>query len=476
MKHKLLFLSLTFMLALAANAQQKLALSLSEAQDYAIQNNKSLKNSRLDLQISELKVKEAIANGLPQVDASVDFTTYFGYEMSFDLNYSSDISSLTSAQLASAAAQTLAMFPNATEADLYNYMAGSTYTGLLSDMLPPTTIKMSNSSTGKVQIGQLIYSGQYWVGIQTAKLGKKIAEQGLENSILDLKETVANTYFIILMTQQTMGILHQNIENLKKIQAHTQRMYDAGIAEQTDVDQISIQVSMLENTERSMRRGLEVSYNLMRFQLGVDYSIDIALTETLDQLLIKVRSENAAENAMVENNPLYKITNTQVDVNEEMVKMQKMAYTPTVTGYYAYNQKFLTTGFDMTPNNVAGVSVSIPVFSSGVRKHQLDQAKLQLEEAKIKKSMVSDQLQMQEKQLKSDLSSAIEDYEAQKANVEVARRAYDNINRKYEQGMVSSLDLTQSNSSYLQAETNFIQSTFTLIKAQIALDKLYNQL
>ncbi len=102
--------------------------------------------------------------------------------------------------------------------------------------------------------------------------------------------------------------------------------------------------------------------------------------------------------------------------------------------------------------------------------------KIELEKAKINTSMVSDQLKMQEEQLKFDLKSALENYESQKKNVAVARRSFDNINKKYEQGMVSSLDLTQSNSNYLQAESNFIQASLSLMQAQIKLEKLYSQL
>ena len=90
--------------------------------------------------------------------------------------------------------------------------------------------------------------------------------------------------------------------------------------------------------------------------------------------------------------------------------------------------------------------------------------------------MVADQLSMQEQQLKMDLNSAIENYELQKETVNVAKRVFDNVNRKFEQGMVSSLELTQSNSNYLQAETNFVQASFTLLQARLALDKLYNKL
>ncbi len=457
-----------------ASAQQVLKLSLTEAREHALQHNKSLQNAQIDRQIADSKLKGAIAQGLPQVDAGVDYSTYFGYEMDFSFGSGGDYS-FTQEQITNAYNQTTQAFPGITEKDIYNYQAGSYFSSQLQATMPATTIKMTDQLTGKIQLGQLLFSGQYWAGIQAAKLGQKIAKQGFENSVLDVKESVTNSYFMVLATEHTLKIFEKNIENLKAIRNHTQAMYEAGIAEQTDVDQISIQVTMLENTFRSMQRTEQMGYNLLKFQLGVDSETGIELSESIETFLADAGSRNA-QSFDINQNMMYQLTETQEEISEKMVDMERWSYAPTVTGFYAYNQKFMTTGFDMTPNNMAGVSVSIPVFSSGMRKHKVAQAQLQLDQARINKAMVNDQLLMQEKQLVFNYNTALEDYESQKENVSVAQRAFENINRKFSQGMVSSLDLTQSHSNYLQAETSFIQSSLALLQAKIALEKLYNQL
>jgi outer membrane protein len=474
MKQQTIILIILFLTVLTTFGQEPLRLSLSEAQDYAIEHNKTLKNAKLDMKTSDLKLKETISQGLPQITAGVDYTTYFGYEMQF--NFGGGGNDFSPEQLTSAWNQTTAIYPNYTQADLMNYLAGSTYSGILQSM-NPTVIKMTDQSTGKIQIGQLLFNGQYWVGIQTAKLGKKIAQQGFENSILDVKHNLANSYYMVLITQKTLLIFDQNIEELKKIEGHTRKMVEAGIAEQNDLDQLSVQVSMLENTKRTMERAVQMGYNLLKFQLGVDPLTEIVLTDSFDALLTKNINSVQTDNQFdIGNNPLYQMTETSEKISGQMVKMEKMAYAPTLTGFYAHNEKFLTTGFDMTPKNIAGVSMSIPIFSSGSRNYKVAQAKINLEKSAINKSMVTDQLKMQEQQLKMDLSSALENYNSQKENVTVAKRVLETVNRKYEQGIVSSLDLTQANSNYLQAETNFVQASFTLIQARLALDKLYNQL
>ncbi len=466
------------------SAQNRMSFSLSEAQDYALEHNKTLQNARSDINSSELKVKEAISQGLPQVSATLDWMTYFGYEMEFNFGMGGDDINFTPDQIADASTQTLNEFSGVpmmglnpvTQQDLYNYQAGSFFESQLSGMMPATSIKMTDASTAQLQVAQLIFSGQYWAGIKVARLGRIIAEQGLENSVLDIKESVTNSYIMALITEQSIATFKQSIESMNEIKGHTQNMFEEGMAEQTDVDQLSIQVNMLQNNLRSMERGLKMVHNMMKFQLGLNYTIKIQLSDKLDDVLSSIDPTAPVGDFIVDNNILYQLTQTQIDITQEMVDMERWAYAPTITGFYAYNQKLLTTGFDMTPNNMAGITMNVPIFQSGTRKHKVAQARIELDKAELNKLMVKEQLELQQQQLVFDLMSAIENYDTQKENVEIAKRVFNNVQNKYEQGMASSLDLTQTNSNYLQAESNYIQSMMALLQARLAIDKLYNQL
>ena len=156
--------------------------------------------------------------------------------------------------------------------------------------------------------------------------------------------------------------------------------------------------------------------------------------------------------------------------------MQKMSYLPVVSGFYSRTEKILRPDFDMTPPNLVGLQMSIPIFSSGSRKSKLDRARIDYETMLNNKELLTDQLLIQEKQLRFNLRTGLEQYESQKSNVEVSRRVYDNINLKYQQGLVSSLDLTTANNNYLQAETSYINALMQLLNAQLELDKLLNKL
>jgi outer membrane protein TolC len=90
--------------------------------------------------------------------------------------------------------------------------------------------------------------------------------------------------------------------------------------------------------------------------------------------------------------------------------------------------------------------------------------------------MVSDQLLLQEKQLRYNLVNANLNYKSQKDNIDVAKRVYASMENKFRQGMASSLDLTQANSLYLQAENNYVSALMNLLQTKLALDKLLNNM
>jgi outer membrane protein TolC len=178
----------------------------------------------------------------------------------------------------------------------------------------------------------------------------------------------------------------------------------------------------------------------------------------------------------INQNVSYQMVESQLDLQEKMVDMEKWAYAPTLVGFYSYTKKIKTSGFDISPNNAAGLNLSIPIFSSGIRKANLSKAKIELDKAERSKDLVREQLMLQNNQLRFDLTSAFENYQTQAENVSVAKRVLESMQHKYREGLISSLDLTQTNSSYLEAESNYLNAAIELMQANLKLKKLYNNL
>ena len=399
-------------------------LSLEQAVTFAVKYNKELQVSQKNIELRNKMVTEAISQGLPQINAGLDYVTYFGKKMDI-MGSSMDMS----------------------------------------------------SSTLNGSISQLLFSGQWILGIQTSKIAKQIAAQEVDLTELDIKETVYNSYYTILASERLMEIVKENLENMNKIQAHTENMYKAGTAEITDVDQIRITVGQLKNSLLVMQRTVDINYNLLRLQLGLQAGTPITLTDAFEKFLEEGSFlQLALQPFDLNKNTQYQLMQTQEELQKKMVGLKKWAYAPTLSANYNFNHKLLAPGFNMSLKHSATFTLNVPIFSGLQRKAQLDQEKITLEQTVLNKSLLEDQLYLQEEQYKFALKNALEDYNLQKENIEVAKKVLNNYQYKYNAGSVSSLDLTQANNNYLTAENNYTSACLTLLQAQTQLEKLYNEL
>ncbi len=430
-KAGILFLVIGVMVSAAVAGQDQLYLNLDSARQYALAYNKTLKTSGYGIDKAHEKLRETIANGLPQVEAKVDYSNFFGASMMLKF----------------------------------------------AENVPASSIPFKPTSNLNVSVGQLIFSGNYIVSVKMAALYEEMAATSLEKSELDVKEQVTQSYYLILVSEQLRDIVEKNLQDVRDLYQKTQLMLTTGIVEQTDLDQISMQVAFLENTLKSGERQVEMAYNMMRLNLGVTADVQISLTEGLDAILQQIDFENALSDPFdVSGNVSYQLIKKQEEISSRQIEMEKMNYLPTVSGFYNYTYKILKPNFDLSPKNVIGLNVTIPIFSSGVRKYKVSEARIDYETARMNRELLSDQLSIQEKQLRFNLRNALEKYRSQKENVNVSQRVYDNMNMKYEQGLVSSIDLTTSDTNYLSAETQYLNALLQLLEAHTSLEKLINNL
>jgi outer membrane protein len=433
----------TLLTGSAGKAQQEsneLKLSLREAQDYALGHNKMVLNAKSDIQASKAAMWETISAALPQVSASASFTDNL---------------------------------------KLMTTLLPGEFFGQPGTKIPVTFGSQFNSSAA-VDASMLIFNAPLYVGIETTKLAQKLSQQSLQKSELDTKESVSTAYFLILISEKSLELLNGNIANLNETLKSTRAMFSAGMAESTDVDQMVSNVNMGENNRSSLERTIELNYNILRFQLGVPATTNITLTETLENLTDEINVEALISQDFDHTQNIdYKLVEGQEMMSSLMLKSQKASVLPTLAGFYNYGTNGMgdkVSDLRWFQNSMAGLSLSIPIIASGQRYSRIKQAQINLEKAKTTKDMVTEQLLLQEKQLRYNLANANLQYISQKENVEVSKRVYASTENKYKQGMASSLELTQANSLYLQAENNYVSALMNLLQTKVALDKLLNNM
>ena len=423
-------LSVCVLLALfpvfAQTGPSRVSFSLAEAQQYAVEHNRTLANASIDIQKAQASRWQAIASMLPQVTASASYSNMMGYKM--DLG-----------------AMKLSMPPYAT----FNIQTG---------------------------IGM---SGAQIVSLGIADISRKMADITLEKSEKEIANQVETLYFSALVTEETIRLLEENLASMRKLHAISQKSVDVGVAEQTDADQLQVQVATMESSINSTQRSLEMVYNSLRLQLCLNDDVEIVLTQGIDDLLnLRTTSDLLAAEFDINDNYDYKLLKQSTELARKQIALTGWSNGPTMSVYHQFNARHNFSDeatMNMTPPNMIGAQLSIPIFTFGKTYAAIKDARLAYKKQLNTLEDTELALNVQYRQLLFNLRSAIDKYEIQKQNVAVARRVFDNIAKKYEFGVASSLDVTNSGTNLISAQSSYVQSLLEIINAQVSLEQLLNK-
>ena len=418
------------MMAQTNDSSSELRLSLSEARDYALEHNRTLQNAELSVRQAYAARWQTIASMLPQAD------------MSLGLNYTDGM-------------MKIAMQGMAMERDIET-LAGS------------LGVSASIAINGQLIMGALINN----TAIEMQDINKS-------NTELDVISNVETYYITALAMEKTVSLLDKSMVDLEKLYEITNNSVLAGVAEQTTADQIKVQVASMRSAINSTKRSLEMIYNALALQMAAGADVKLVLTDKLDNVLNVEEALNLlSADFNLSSNYSYQLAEQNVKMAKQNVIMAGMAYVPTLSAFYQYtspNKYFKGEAAMEQSMGIVGLQLSIPLWSSGKRAAGITEKKLARQAAENSLADARDALMVQHKQLRYNLSTAYEDFDMQKLNIDVSQRVFESTSNKFEYGHASALELTNASMTLLTAQSDYVQAILSLVNAQIELKKLLNK-
>jgi len=458
---------LVFAMQMSALAQDNqpvtTTLTLKQAQEYAVKNNANSRNSTIDMEIAKKKIWETTAIGLPQINAQANYTHLFTVpvlalprtelsDIYIPLDKNTGLGTTSSVEI------------NSGEKINLNSVAGI-----------PIELGVKNNTTFNFTVSQLIFSGEYLVGLQATKVFYTMTDQNRQKTEIDLKESIANTYAMALVFEQTLLVLNQSSENTNKTLTEMQAMLEQGLVENTDVDQIELVNLTLKNAISSMSRQIDATYDLLKFQLGMPFTDQVMLSDNLENISNTVNLETLINTQFNINNNLdYQILQTSEEISRLNLKREKSYYLPNVAAVYRHEEMMNQPAFNFNPKDVIQVAMNIPIASSGMRNSKVQQRTLELQKVINTKENLANGLQLQYINTRNELTTAYEKFLNDKRNIELTKRIFDKSLIKFNEGLASSRDITEFLNQYLTAQSNMYNSMLSLISAKNKLDKLNN--
>lgn len=432
------FMSLT---AQTPDSQHSYSLSLEEAINLGLKNNYSSINSEKDVEIAVKQKWEIISQGLPQLNGSVDYQNYIK--------------------------QPVTLIPGE--------IAGGEQGTFV-----PVRFGTKQSMAATATWSQLIFDGSYIVGVQSARTLLQISKNAKTKTDLEVKKAIINAYGNVLMARESVDILERNLQTVEKNLNDTQKIYENGMAEEEDVEQLKITHLSLGNNLNRSKRMLDISYQMLNMSLGIPVETPVELTEDLDRLAMKFFDLELLEKSIpVEENIDYRIAENSAEAEAIYVRLEKAKALPSITGFwnlgatgYSDEFTFLNEEQNYFSQSILGINLNIPIFSSGMRSSRTRQQELEHEKALQNLEETRNRIQLEIDSAKSNYRFSLENFQAQQESLKLAERIENKNQVKFFEGLASSFELSEAQRQLYNAQQELLQAMLDVINAKVELENV----
>lgn len=441
------FFSLVFIISLSFaqdNDNKFYKLSLSEAINFALENNIVAKSADRELQKAKLKEWETTTMGLPQVNAGIDYQNNLVIQRSV----------------------VPAEFFGGNPGEFIDVAFGTKHVMI-----------------GRVTLSQLIFDGSYLVALQASKTYLKFFEETQQKSNQDIKQQIIQDYTNILLLKKSIEVFEKNKQTLEKNLFETQEFYKNGLIEEENVEQIQITLATIKNSLSNTKRMLKISEQILKINLGLDLEDSVELTDDLEQLTKDNYNLNVLTNAFdYQSNIDYKLGEINQEQKRLLMLQEKSKILPSLYGnvnfgYNAFSNEFSFLNANQRWLNFSSINIglNIPVFSSFARSSRTKQSKIDYLQASDELKNLTKLLDLQFQQTKSDYEFSLEEYATNKSNLNLAERIEKKQQIKFKEGLSTSFEFTEAQRQLYSAQQLYLQSMINVINKKAALDKILGQ-
>jgi len=435
MKKYLIIMTIFFGLAVSAQ-ESSMSLSLQEAIDFAIENSYNTMVAKKDVASAKQQKWETTTIGLPQIEGQVDYVNNLKRQ-----------------------------FP-----------------GVDFDQDGTVDFNAKQSINAGVTLRQLLFDGSYLVGLQSARTFLKISEQAKEKTELLTREAVINAYGNVLITEKSIEILQKNKKVLEKNLNDAKKIFQNGLNEEEDVEQLEITLGNVKSQLNSVLRLKGIAYQMLNITLGNNIKTVLTLTDSLDSLTeSNISFELVSQDFNLNNHIDYKIAQNDRESKRLLMLYEQSQALPKLSAFVNYNFIANSETFSFFQNqqqwigtSAFGVSLNIPLFSSLRRSAKTQRAKIDLDIADIRLKETQEKLDLQVATAKSDYQLSIENYQTAKKNLRLAERIEKKQQIKFFEGLSSSFDLSQAQNQLYSQQQTYIQSMLDVVAKKAALENALN--
>ena len=322
-----------------------------------------------------------------------------------------------------------------------------------------------------------IISPSLWKSIQISDVQILSALETARSSKLDLIDQVNKAYYALMLAIASRDVLQDNYDIAKFNADLYKQQFDYGTASEYDVLRSSVALKNIEPELLQADIAIKQCQLSLKVLMGMDFAVDIMPNVTLAEMQRDMYAYPLGAGDNISNNSSLRSLDLQRKMLEKTVTLRKFAYIPTLG--LSYNVSWLSLsngspfkGLEFNPYSNVGLGLSIPIFSGGARYHAVKQAEVQLKEIEFQREYLVNSLNMQVELALDNINREAEQIASSQESMKQAAKAHEIMQKSFEIGAASYLDLRDSELANTTAQLAYYQSIYNFLVSSSELDLL----
>ena len=407
-----------FVFSALAHAEEKpVILTLGEAIELAVRDNRDILLNQEKLAQARLKIQEAKSGFLPEVN------------------------------LSSTAARTRGLYRK----DITQY----------------------STSAG---IKQYLYKGGETVNtLRQSRYKTDVQEEVLAKTIDEIILEVRKAFYTLLIAQEFIQMNQGVLENSARHLESQSLRYEKGEVSESEVLKAKSSLSEAKSLYESSLNQQDTAYALLKNLLYLEEKTNIEIKGDFEYTPRELAIDEAILKAL-SFRPEIRQYEAQAQADKASIEIARAGNRPSVYGSFDYYSRS-TTQLTFSPSkgwqdyNVLGATLSWPIFDGWATKYKVEQAVSDFKQTQIIQNKLKVDIATQVKEAYLTLKTALAKLNPAKRDIELYENNVKVIQARYKDGIASNLDLGDAQLAFLISQFNHRQYLYDCLSAKAKLDK-----
>lgn len=340
--------------------------------------------------------------------------------------------------------------------------------------IPSSKIEMgtANNYNLRLSLEQPLFTwGRIQNSYDISKYGLSSTREQYRKARQEIKYNVTVLFYRVLLAQELIKVREGSITRIEDHLRTVQDRYDKGYASEFEVLRARVQLTNARPSLVQAKNLHQLTLDNLKNLLGIDLIDKVNLEGDLTAETYEVNQSEAEEFAF-QNRSELKLVKEQNMIGQKALALAKAGNKPSLFGAvnYEYKKPYYSEDKWKTDWNFT-IALSLPIFDGYLTKARVNGAKSDLRRLEITESQTKDMIRLEISQAISELNLARENIISQEENVKEAKESLRIANVQYQKGMLTNLELMDTEYALTVAETNHLQALSDFLTAKAKYEK-----